>query len=72
MAGKETDHKLEMTHFVAECDTVAAFGKFTTRSKSTGRTFSVAMAHLVRIRDGKIYHHQAFADTHDVATAHRA
>ena len=72
MARKETGHKLEMTHFVAEGDTVAAFGRFTATSKSTGRTFSVPMAHLVRIRDGKIYHHQALADTHAVAGAHRA
>jgi ketosteroid isomerase-like protein len=53
-------------------DTVAPFGKFTATSKSAGRTFSVPMAHLVRIRDGKIYHHQAFTDTHAVAGAHRA
>ena len=72
LASKETRLKLEMTLFVAEGDTFAVFGTYTTTSKATQRTITITVAQLLRIRDGRINSAQNYVDTDAIAGAHEA
>ncbi len=71
IAAKETGHNLQMTEFVADGNVVASFGTCTGTAKSTGRTYTIPMAHVFRIRDGKVYYHGAYANTHAWAKSHQ-
>ena len=71
IAEKEAGHNLQMTEFVADGDLVVSFGTYTSSAKSTGRTHTSAMAHLFRIRDGKVCYHRGYANTHGWAAAHQ-
>ena len=59
-----------MTELLADGNVVASFGTCTGTAKSTGRTYTIPMAPVFRIRDGKVYYHGAYANTHAWAKSH--
>lgn len=71
IAASETGHNLHMTEFIADGNVVVSLGTVTGTAKSTGRTHTIPMAHVFRIRDGKVYYHGAYANTHAWAASHK-
>ncbi|WP_283134843.1 ester cyclase [Rhizohabitans arisaemae] len=63
------DHTIEIEHIVAEGELVAFFGRFVATHQAemfgippTGKQVSFPVAHMLRIRDGKILEHWAVRD----------
>jgi uncharacterized protein len=70
IASTQEDMKLTMEDFVAQGDAVAAFGRYSATVKATGKQFDAALAHLFRIRDGKVSKFVNVGDTAVVAAAY--
>lgn len=58
---------VEVDELLDAGDTVVAFGRYTGTFKATGQAQHTQMAHVWRIRDGKIVRFQQHADTLHVA-----
>jgi ketosteroid isomerase-like protein len=63
IAEEHGDPKLEMTEFVAEGDSVAAFGRYEVTLKKTGARVNSPVAHLFKFRDGKVAHYTNMLNT---------
>src|SRR5580704_2400958 len=63
IAQEHDDPKLEMTEFVAEGDSVAAFGRYEATIKSSGRRVNSPVGHLFRFRGGKVAHYTNLLNT---------
>ncbi len=70
LVGTEENIKLTMDDFLAQDDGVAAFGRYKAKVKATGRDFDSPVAHLFRIRDGKVSRFLNFGDTALVLAAY--
>lgn len=62
----------EPREFLPHGDAVVVLGDYRTRVKPTGRAATSEWAMVFRVRDGKIVRFQEYADTEDLAGAHRA
>jgi ketosteroid isomerase-like protein len=70
LASTQENMKLTMEDFIAEGDGVAAFGRSQAKVKATGRNFDTPVAHLFRIRNGKVSRFLNFGDTAQVLAAY--
>lgn len=61
------DFKVEVDELLDAGDTVVALGRYTGTCKATGQPQHTQIAHVWRIRDGKIVRFQQHADTLHVA-----
>ncbi len=62
IAQEHADPKLEMTEFVAEGDSVAAFGRYAATLKS-GQRVDSPVGHLFKFRGGKVVHYTNMLNT---------
>ena len=69
IAADHASPKLEITDIVSGGDTVAAFGRYETIIKATGKRVDSPIAHLWKLRDGKVVSYTGLADTAAVAAA---
>ena len=70
LAGTQEDMRLNIENFTAQGDTVGTFGRYQAKVKATGKRFDVSVAHLFRIRDGKVSKFINITDTAAVAAAY--
>lgn len=63
------DPKLEIAEVVTNGDAVAAFGRYQVTIKATGKRVDTPIAHLWKLRGGKIVSYTGFADTAAFAAA---
>jgi ketosteroid isomerase-like protein len=66
----EKDHKLSITEFYADGDTVFTMGRYAATSAATGLRFDAPIAHFFRVENGKITRYVDFGDTAAMAAAH--
>jgi ketosteroid isomerase-like protein len=69
IAQEHVDPKLEMTDFVAQGDSVAAFGRYDATLRTTGVRVSSPVGHLFKFRDGKVVHYTNMLNTAAFLTA---
>jgi ketosteroid isomerase-like protein len=67
-----TSGKVVAERFIAQDDTVVSLGRYTATVRSSGSEVDTPIAHLFRIRDGKVTSWIGFSDTAAVAAAHGA
>lgn len=70
LAATQDNMKLTMEDFIAQDDGVATFGRYRARVRATGRDFDTPVAHLFRIRNGKVSRFLNFGDTAQVVAAY--
>lgn len=70
IAATQENMRLAMEDFIAQGDGVAIFGRYSATVKATGKRFDAPLAHLFRIRDGKIWRFLNLGDTAAVAQAY--
>jgi ketosteroid isomerase-like protein len=70
LAATQENMKLTMEDFIAQDDGVATFGRYQAKVKATGRDFDTPVAHLFRIRNGKVSRFLNFGDTAQVLAAY--
>lgn len=63
IAAEHADPKLEMTEFVSEGDSVAAFGRYEVTLKKSGRRVDSPVGHLFKFRGGKVAHYSNLLNT---------
>jgi uncharacterized protein len=63
IAQEHADPKLEMTEFVSEGDSVAAFGRYAATLKSSGQRVDSPVGHLFKFRGGKVVHYTNLLNT---------
>ena len=67
-----TGGKVIAERFIAQDDTVVSLGRYTATVRSTGAPIDTPVAHLFRVRGGKVTSWVGFSDTAAVAAAHGA
>ena len=72
IATTEEKQLLEISEFMASGDEVITLGTYSATAKASGKSYSVRLAHIFTIRDGKIARFLNFSDTAAVAEAHSA
>jgi len=70
LASTQEDMKLTPEDFIAQGDGVAMFGRYSAKVKATGKRFDAALAHLFKIRNGKVSKFVNLGDTAAVAEAY--
>jgi ketosteroid isomerase-like protein len=60
------DYKFTPEDYVANEDKVVAFGTYTGTNKATGKYFEARVAHLWKLKDGKIISFEQFVDSQPV------
>jgi len=60
------NYKFTPEGYVANEDTVVAFGTYTGTNKATGKYFEARVAHLWKLKDGKIISFEQFVDSQPV------
>jgi uncharacterized protein len=70
LADTQDNQKLSISDYVAQGDSVATFGRYSATVKATGKRFDVALAHLFKLRDGKVAKFVNYGDTARVAEAY--
>lgn len=70
IAATQEDMKLTMEDFLVQGDGVATFGRYSAKVKATGKRFDAPLAHLFRIRGGKVFKFVNLGDTAAVAEAY--
>jgi len=63
IAQEHADPKLEMTEFVSEGDSVAAFGRYAVTLKNSGQRVDSPVGHLFKFRGGKVVHYTNLLNT---------
>jgi ketosteroid isomerase-like protein len=63
------DYKFTPEDYVANGDKVVAYGTYTGTYKLTGRPFAARVAHVWKLRDGKIISFEQFVDSQSVNNA---
>jgi len=63
IAQEHADPALEMTEFVAQDNSVAAFGRYAATLKRSGQRVSSPVGHLFKFRDGKVVHYTNLLNT---------
>ena len=61
----------EPRSFISEGDKVVAAGYFAGKARATGKVFESDWAMIWTVREGKVTHYQAYADTNNIAKALR-
>ena len=72
LAAKERDHKLTITEFYGDGNTVFTMGRYAATSTATGKSFDAPIAHFFQLEGGKITRYVDFGDTAAMAAAHTA
>jgi len=70
LAGTQENMKLTPEDFIAQGDGVAMFGRYSAKVKTTGKRFDATLAHLFKIRNGKVSKFVNVGDTAAVAEAY--
>jgi len=63
------DYKFTPEDYVASDDKVAAYGTYTGTYKITGKSFAARVAHVWKLKDGKIISFEQFVDSQTVNEA---
>ena len=63
------DYKFTPEDYVAADDKVVAYGTYTGTNKITGKSFSARVAHVWKLKDGKILSFEQFVDSQIVNNA---
>ncbi len=63
IAQEHSDPKLEMTEFVSEGDSVAAFGRYAVTLNKSGQRVDSPVGHLFKFRGGKVVHYTNLLNT---------
>jgi ketosteroid isomerase-like protein len=63
LGGTQDDQKLTIEDYIAQDDKVATFGRYGATVKATGKKFDSPVAHLFRIRNGKVTKFVNLGDT---------
>lgn len=63
------DYKFEVEEYVAVGDKVFAYGTYSGTYKATGKSFNARVAHLWKLKDGKIVSFEQFVDSKVVCDA---
>ena len=69
LASEWLDYKFTPEDYVANDDKVVAYGTYTGRYKLTGKAFSARVAHLWKLKDGKIISFEQFVDSQPVVNS---
>lgn len=64
-----TDYKFTPEDYVANADNVVAYGTYTGTYKITGKPFKARVAHVWKLKDGKIISFEQFVDSQPVNDA---
>lgn len=70
IAATEENPLLETSEFMASGDEVITLGIYSGTVKASGKSYSVRLAHIFTLRDGKIARFLNFLDTAAMADAH--
>jgi uncharacterized protein len=65
-----TEGKVIADRFIAQADSVVSTGRYTAKVRSTGARIDTPVAHIFRVRNGKVTSWIGFSDTAAVAAAH--
>lgn len=63
LASEWIDYKFTPEDYVASDDKVVAFGTYTGTYKITGKSFTARVAHIWKLKDGKIISFEQFVDS---------
>ena len=63
------DYKFTPEDYVSSDDKVVAYGTYTGTYKNTGKTFEARVAHVWKLKDGKIISFEQFVDSQPVNNA---
>ena len=66
LATEWTDYKFTPEGYVAEGDNVVAYGTYTAVNNTTGKPLKARVAHLWKLKDGKIIQFEQFVDSQTV------
>jgi len=66
LATEWTDYKFAPEGYVAEGDNVVAYGTYTAVNNTTGKPLKARVAHLWKLKDGKIIQFEQFVDSQTV------
>lgn len=69
LAGEWIGYRFAPEDYVAAGDKVVAYGTYSGTNKKTGRSFRARVAHLWKLKDGKIVAFEQFVDSKIVAAA---
>jgi len=72
LAANEDLQVFDVREFVAEGESVVAFGYYRSRVKATGQTLEGEWAEMFRVRNGKVAGSKYYVDTAAVEAAYRA
>ena len=72
IAATEEGQCLESSEFMTSGDEVITLGTYSATARATGKSFSVRLAHVFTVRDGKVSRFLNFTDTAAIAEAHTA
>ncbi len=64
-----TDYRFTPEHYVADGDTVVAYGHYSGTYKQTQRAFTARVAHIWQLKDGKIVRFEQIVDSQPVVEA---
>lgn len=64
------DYKFTPENYLADGDQVVAYGTYSGTSNTTGRYFEARVAHLWKLREGKIISFEQFVDSKTVVDAY--
>ncbi|WP_459212335.1 nuclear transport factor 2 family protein [Aquimarina rhabdastrellae] len=64
-----TDYIFKVEGYVAQGDTIVAYGTYTATYKKTGKFFKARVAHLWKLKNGKITSFEQFVDSKMVTDA---
>jgi len=69
LGGEWIDYKVTIEDYVASGDQVVAYGTYTGTYKATNKVFRARVAHVWKLKDGKIVSFEQFVDTIPVVAA---